>query len=261
MRSYPGSAPPWRHDMSGVTILVTVVVLLIVGINAVPASAELPPCSKGSNYYGEACLFGEFHGAAATIRSYELSRNSAEFVNNDMWIVNHTSEPPHWIEAGIKDGYVCEEQENKGGKEEATCFKGQWSNGPKFFWADARPGTLFYAHMGESASLGTAYGDKIYYKGNEEWTVEVGSLKGVSSKNPLSANLIRTGTEETNQTSTVCSEQYNLEWLNPSTNEWHSGWNNSKEEGQVVGSNPPYAWWVTKNTWVRDASENSSSCY
>lgn len=247
--------------MPTVAMIVTVGALIAGGISAASASAKTEPCSpKGNNYYGETCLFGEFHGIAGTIRSYELARKSAKFVDNDMWIVHHNSEPSNWIEAGIIVGYLCEEQEiNSGGG--GVCYKGEWSNGPRFFWGDHRSGSLYYGHFGNAASLGTAYGDKIYFKGSETWSVEVGSLSGLSTKNPLSANLIRTGTEEADQTAIACSEQYNLKWLNPATNEWHSGWTNSKEEAPLAANKPPFAWWVTKNSWVRDASENSNACY
>jgi hypothetical protein len=188
-----------------------------------------------------------------TIRSDALAPNSAKFVNNDMWIVN--SSTVHFIEAGITNGTICSEQaENL-----TTCYKEQTTFGPQLFWGDDRSGSRYYAHLGGSASLGAGYGDKIYYKGSETWSVEVGSLAGTSSSNPLSPNLIRTGTEETSTAATACSEQYNLEWLDVETNQWHSGWTNSAE-ASLSQSEPPYAWWANKNHWVRDRS-NEPTCY
>lgn len=232
---------PTRHGMSAVAALSTLAVTVIGGLNAVPASAKLYPCSPyGENYYGEACLSGSFHGVAGTIRSDELSRGSTGFVDNDMWIV-HSAESPHWIEAGLMEN-------------ESTI-------GPQFFWADDRPCCGFYTHLGGSAFLATGYGDKIYYKGSETWSVEVGSFSGTSTSNPLSPNLVRTGTEETPQTAAnVCSEQYNLEWLNPETNQWHSGWTNSTGEAALNQSEPPYAWWENKNYWLRDRTKKPE-CY
>lgn len=222
------------------------------GISPAPASALY--CSpNGGNYYGEACLYGKFRGMSGTIRSDALAPTSAQFVNNDMWIVNSTT--VHFIEAGITNGTICtEDSENL-----ETCYKKQSTVGPQFFWGDDRSGSRYYAHLGGSASLATAYGDKIYFKGSETWSVEVGSLSGTSSSNPLSANLIRTGTEEASTAAVACSEQYNLEWLDES-NLWHSGWTNSTEEAALSQSEPPYAWWANKNHWVRDRS-NEPTCY
>jgi len=230
---------PARHGALAAATLTMLAVAAVGGVSAAPASALY--CSPyGEHYYGEACLFGSFHGVSSTIQSAELSAGSTGFVNNDMWIVESKPEP-HWVEAGITDG------EETGGSR-------------KLFWADDRPGSSFYQHLGGSASLSTAYGDKIYYKGSETWSAEVGGFSGTSTSNSMSPNLIRTGTEEIpHKSANVCSEQYNLKWLDPSTNEWHTGWTNGKE-AQLSQSEPPYAWWVTKNSWVRDRS-NKPECY
>lgn len=191
---------------------------------------------------------------SGTIASEALSHGSDYFVDNDMWIVHSASEP-HWIEAGLINGLVCLEYSESG----SSCAKEEWSEGVRFFWGDDRSGSREYNHLGGLASLGTAYGDKIYFKGSETWSVEVGSLSGSSTKNPLSANLIRTGTEESEHDgATACSEQYNLEWLEPSTNKWHSGWTDA-ENASLKEDNYPNAWWVTANHWVRDRS--NTTCY
>jgi hypothetical protein len=214
--------------------------LMIGGLDAAPASASLYCSPYGEHYYGEACLFGSFHGVAGTIQSAALSSGLTGFVTNDVWIVESKPEP-HWVEAGITAG-------------ESTL------GSRKLFWADDRPGSSFYEHLGGAAYLETAYGDKIYYKGSESWSAEVGGFSGTSTSNSMSPNLIRTGTEETPQASaTVCSEQYNLEWLEPGTNQWRSGWTNGKE-ASLSQSEPPRALWVTKNYWVRDRS-NDPTCY
>jgi hypothetical protein len=229
-----------RHGIPSVAMLMTVVVLLVGGLNAASASASLYCSPYGEHAYGEACLFGSFHGVAGTIQSAELSSGSTGFVTNDMWIVESKSEP-HWVEAGITDG------ESTGGSR-------------KLFWADDRPGSGFYQHLGGSASLETAYGDKIYYKGSENWSAEIGGFGGTSTSNSMSPNLIRTGTEETPQAAAnVCSEQYNLEWLEPSTNKWHSGWTNGKE-ASLSQSEPPRILWVNTNHWARDRT-NKPECY
>lgn len=248
-----------RHRTPVATLLIAISVLVVGGVTAIPSSAKLPNCSpKGENFYGEACLKGEFNGMSGTIRSYELARGEAQFVDNDMWLVEEGS-PPHFIEAGLFVGELCLEQEFSSG----TCYKKEWSNGVKRFWGDNRAGSRYYGHFLGAASLGTAYGDKIYYKGSESWSVEVGGEASTSSKNPMKPDLIRTGTEEPLQkASTECSEQYNLEWLNPANNEWHSGWNNGTKPYDE-GNSPPYTWWVTEGSWVRDGSHksNETACY
>jgi hypothetical protein len=223
------------------------------GLNAAAASAEINCSPYGTNYYGEACLSGSFNGISGTIASEALSHGSDYFVDNDMWIVHSASEP-HWIEAGLINGLVCLEHSESG-----SCLKEEWSEGVRFFWGDDRSGSSEYSHLGGLASLGTGYGDKIYFKGSETWSVEVGSFSGSSTKNPLSANLIRTGTEESEHDgATACSEQYNLEWLEPSTNKWHSGWSDA-ENASLKEYNYPNVWWVTTNHWVRDRS--NTTCY
>jgi len=242
------SALAHRHGRSAAAALVAAS-LLIIGLARVDVASASNSCSPyGTNYYGEACLYGSnvgtnFYGIYGTIQSAALSVSDPAdyFVDNDMWIVQSMS-TPIFIEAGIFEGNWA------GGSGERTV--------PTFVWGEQTPLGGYWSTIGGTASLNTAYTDEIAYVGFDEWSITVGSLSGTALSNPMVPTLIRTGTEELNQGATACSEQYNLEYED-SSGTWHSGWSSS---AQLAWDKPPYAWWVNTDHWVRNRS-NDSTCY
>jgi hypothetical protein len=257
--SYPRllrrAKPSRGQSVRKLTTLAVLSAMLVSAVIAQTASAAAGNCSpNGENRYGEACLKGtSFHGVRGTILSEALSveKISSEHALNDMYIVNPTSKPPHFIEAGILYGEICENEVFETGE----CFKKYEtvSKNRRFFWGDSRTGSDYFAHMGQVASLGTAYTDEIHYVSPETWEISVGPDKGTSTKNPLAATLIRTGTETTSESAVACSEQYNLEWES-SESIWHSGWTDSEESAGLQQDEPPFAKWVNTDHWLRDRS-------
>lgn len=240
------------HLLVAMTALSTVLVGAALNQTASAASGVCSP--HGENRYGEACLYGtNFHGVRATILSEALSVEhiSTEHALNDLYIVNPSSTPPHFIEAGILYGSACENENFETGE----CYKKYEtvSKNRRFFWGDLRPGTDYFAHFSKVASLGTAYQDEIHYVSPETWDISVGPDEGKSTKNPLAPTLIRTGTETTSTTAIACSEQYNLEWESTESL-WHSGWTDAEEGAQLQQDEPPYAEWVNTDHWLRDRS-------
>jgi hypothetical protein len=183
---------------------------------------------------------------------------SSEHAINDMYIVNHTSSPPHFIEAGIMYGEICENENTETG----VCYKEYTtaSKNHRFFWADSRPGSDYYAHFSKVASLDTAYKDEIHHESSETWGITVGPDTGTSTNNPLVANLIRAGTEITSQSgAVVCSEQYNLEWESAEST-WISGWTDTQESAKMEPDHPPWAKWINTDHWLRDGA-NVLECF
>jgi hypothetical protein len=242
--------------------LATLTVLSAMMVGAVTAqAAPVKECSpNGHNYYGEACLYGtNFYGLRGTIQTETMSVEniSSEHAINDMYIVNHTSSPPHFIEAGIFYGMICENEDFETG----VCYKEYTtvSKNHRLFWADLRPESDYYAHMSKVASLDTAYTDEIHHESTETWGITIGGDTGTSTKNPLLANLIRAGTEITSTSSAVvCSEQYNLEWESAEST-WISGWTDT-ESAKVESDDPPWAKWIKTDHWLRDGA-NVFECF
>jgi hypothetical protein len=245
------------------TVVLAMLSALMVGAVAAQTASATGICSpNGTNYYGEACLYGtNFYGLRGTIQSEVMSVEnlSSEHVINDMYIVNHSSTPAHFIEAGIMYGRICENEDIETG----VCYKEYItvSKNHKFFWADFRPGSDYYAHFNQVASMGTAYKDEIHHVSPETWGITVGPDTGTSTKNPLLANLIRAGTEITSQSAAAvaCSEQYNLEWESAEST-WASGWTDSEESAKMESDNPPWAKWINTDHWLRDGA-NVFECF
>lgn len=81
--------------------------------------------------------------------------------------------------------------------------------------------------------------------------INVGGWTGTSTSNINGAGMIETGTEVTTQSATVCSSQSNLQWWDQSGG-LHSGWSDSTGNAGRTTSNPPYATWVSPQSWLRD---------
>jgi hypothetical protein len=251
---------PLRPIAPALATLTVLSVMLVGAVTAQTASATGICSPNGHNYYGEACLYGtNFYGLRGTILSETMSVESisSEHVINDMYIVNHTSSPPQFIEAGIFYGRICENEDFETG----VCYKEYTtvSKNHRLFWGDLRSGSDYYAHMSKVASLGTAYKDEIYHESPETWGINIGGDTGTSTKNPLVANLIRAGTEISSQSGVACSEQYNLEWESAEST-WHSGWTDSQESAKLESDDPPWAKWINTDHWLRDGA-NVFECF
>lgn len=209
----------------------------------------------GVNWYGEACLYGnDFQGVSGTIQTDRLGISDSPngHVNSTIWIVNPNSGNPYWIEAGISFGLFCENPD---------CSQ-TWNMDQNYrlYWEDSRAGIGVYGHVGDVANPDTAYDVKIKNKGNDDWSVSIGSLSGTSTSNPLTPYLLQAGTEETSRYSTSCSEQYNLAYWDVNSN-YHDGWGDYNHPDATLESDaPPYAWWVNQDHWVRDRSSDPT-CY
>jgi len=206
---------------------------------SIAAAFAIAAPAANANYYGIAQLRGgNFHGTQVTLRSNVLTvpNLNADFANNDSWVVDSTA-ARYWVEAGIIHGTYC-------------C--NNYAASPSFFWADSRPnGGGFHSHQGGSAALNTYYNDKIRYQGSGAWTVEVGSLAGTSTSNITSSTFVETGTEVTTKSATACSSQSNLAWYDQNGG-FHTTWTTSIENAGRHTDNPPYAYWVDPQNWLRD---------
>jgi hypothetical protein len=230
------------------------------------ASATSYYCSPNHlYYYGEACQYSntEYYGVQGQIQSDRLYTPDPahQHVINDMWIVNPNSSPVHFVEAGIMFGHLCTHIDSSG-----VCQ--QWETADqysRFFYGDDRGSCdCYYAHIDwtTAADLNTPYFDEIWREDSNDWGATIGPWGGTSSDNQLTPYLIRTGTEETTQAATSCSGQWNLEWEGTSGN-WNDTWYNNGYGPAAIGEDsPPYATWMTQDSWVRDWSNlTESQCW
>jgi hypothetical protein len=260
-----------RRHVSRVVAPLAILAAVLAGAGQALARAGCTPgpgcCSpNGVNYYGEACLYGSlFTGMLGEIDSstlYVPNGGINYHVINDMYIVNHTSSPVQFIEAGMITGVICTDQP-PGGPCAPNSESGYLTD--ELFWGDERQNSNYYAHLEGPGSLNTTYYDAIYQEDSTDWYVDLGSNTGYSTNNPMQPNLIRAGTEvEPQSAATACSEQYDLAWENASYHWDYSGWSDSSHPNAYIEQDqPPYADWHSQNSWVYDfagSSESQSSC-
>jgi hypothetical protein len=230
---------------------------LITSVLAVSAFLTVGSSVAWANhYYGIAEYNVANHGSYAVIRSNALSVQdpSGYFVDDDMWDVNPDASA--WIEAGIIIGHFC----TSGTQAAATCYTSGTYTNPRFFWTDSRCcGGGYHAHVDTSdqVSLSTDYNDKIRHENSDTWDVVVGPYSGTSNSNPLDAQVLETGTEETGQDATACNGQHGLSYWDTSDNYHNDSW----PMNTPVTSDPPYAKWVSSE-WLHDWSPASeSNCF
>jgi hypothetical protein len=186
-------------------------VALAVGLLAAPGTAY-------ASYQGRAYLPGDyFRGLHISglgpheMYAYYWPQN---WVKNAGWVSDGFGD---WIEAGQFVGT------NKIGGCDASVAETVVA-----WWADWRPGSKYYCHVGGAMIEGANYGVTILQlsRHGTTWNVGSGGLAGRSTNSLSSANMIETGTTETSQASTSCSYSVALQWYDGNEN-LHYGWHDS----------------------------------
>lgn len=231
---------------------------LLAICGAVAALLAIAPALAQANYVGRAYLYGDyFRGAYAQLTTHDLYAYywPANYVKNMLWVHDPNGD---FIEAGQFVGTI-----RLGGCDAEV------GETVAAFWADWRPNSQYYCHVGGAMLEGATYGTTIYQtaKWGTTWDVGTGAYTGRSTNSLSEGTEILTGTLETHPASTTCSASGGLKYWNGNDNVVE-GWHDSSHGfAKLSESQPPYTLWKGfapdgNPDWMRDFGPNDSeTCY
>ena len=208
-----------------VSMLATLATSLAVGVFAFAAPASAA-CSTGTHCYAIAQYSNSsIMGTHATIDPAYLTSPSSNFVTDEIWLVNSTSE--YWVEIGYIDN--------------ETSINGV-SQGLSEFWFDSRPGGGEHGHVlvsNPSLSARTFY----ITQGSPSTTYGVGD--GTHSASSTSNSMVpikaEIGSESTSGSACSWADDYSMAYTTG------SGWINLPSATTSVNS-PQQLTWVSNPT-------------
>lgn len=213
--------------------LVLTAALVLTSLSAVATAAPAGTVTLPGTNFG---------GVTATLRITNLntSNDSTQFANNHIWIYDNCL--CNWVEVGINIGHSA--QKSVG-------------NSPTFEWVDNRPGGGYNEHILGSigdAAYNTYYSASIDWQGGGTWLVGVGGYYQDSTNNSFLGRNIFAGAETSDPGGArICTSASNLGYYDGNNN-FVSGWHDASNGNAYVwpgNADPPYAYWVTQNSWER----------
>jgi hypothetical protein len=210
--------------------------ILSLGVMAAPAEAGTPCGHCYSIARSSTATFGRLASLYVVPGHIDNFYTPGHFIDQELWVWGSVAGT--WVEVGFTYGYV----------------DNQANVGPSWYWADNRPGNVYYEHIPGYPNPANYYNQYVpvgaAYLGLDTWGIYIGGtyqglsvgLPGISAGSDTGLEVKNTGTNDYLNTSLSSV----LKWQDY-LGGWHDGFLTSSLDVQA----PLYgAWYINDYYWV-----------